>query len=75
MAINAEEVLKSAISDGNASKFIRGYFDYEKAILYYEGVGKTKESTKLLQRLEKIFEIVITKGNPDYLHLVSRWEC
>ncbi len=65
MAIKAEEALKSAISDGNASRFIRGYFDYEKAILYYEGVGKTKESTKLLQRLEKIFEIVITKGNPD----------
>lgn len=65
MAIDAEESMKNGISIGDPVKFIEGYYAYEKVILYYEGVGKAKESKKLLARLEKILSIVIEKGNPD----------
>ncbi len=64
-AFKAEEKLKNGISTGDPVKFIEGYYAYESVILYYEGVGKSNESRKLLTRLEKILTIVIEKGNPD----------
>ncbi|MCY3411861.1 MAG: ATP-binding protein [Candidatus Heimdallarchaeota archaeon] len=64
-AIEAEETIKAGISSGDPVKFIQGFYDYEKVILYYEGVGKSNESRKLLTRLEKILNIVVEKGNPD----------
>lgn len=65
LAIKAEEKLRQGISQGSASDFIQGYYDYEKVILYYEGAGKQKESRKLLARLEKILSIVVERGDPD----------
>ncbi|MHA2249123.1 MAG: helicase HerA domain-containing protein [Candidatus Kariarchaeaceae archaeon] len=64
-ALEAEEILRNGISQGNASDFIKGYVEYERAILYYEGVGKVKESRKLLTRLEKILGVVIDRGDPE----------
>lgn len=61
----AEEMLRNGISQGNASDFINGYSEYEQAILLYEGVGKVKESRKLLSRLEKILGVVIDRGDPE----------
>ncbi len=63
--LRAEETLRRGISEGNPSEFVKGYYEYEKAILYYEGVGKVKESRKLLNRLEKILEIVVERGDPE----------
>ncbi len=65
LAITAEETLKNAINQGSVTDYIKGYYDYEKAILYYEGVGKSKEALKLLERLETILQIVIDNGQPD----------
>ncbi len=64
-AIEAEETLKKGISTGDPMLFIKGYMEYEQVILYFEGVGKAKESRKLLARLEKILGIIIDRGNPD----------
>jgi hypothetical protein len=64
-AMKAEELLRNGISQGNATEFIQGYLEYEKAILYFEGVGKIKESRKLLTRLEKILGVVIERGDPE----------
>ncbi len=63
LARNAEEILKQAISAGDPADFIKGYNLYEKAILYFEGVGKTKEANILLGRLEKILQVVIDRGD------------
>ncbi|RMG38675.1 MAG: DUF87 domain-containing protein [Methanobacteriota archaeon] len=65
LAREAEEVLKQAISTGDPAEFIKGYNLYEKAILYFEGVGKTKEANILLERLEKILQVVIDRGDLD----------
>jgi hypothetical protein len=64
-ALEAEEKLRNGISQGNATDFISGFIEYERAILYYEGVGKVKESRKLLSRLEKILGVVIDRGDPE----------
>lgn len=64
-AMKAEELLRNGISQGNATEFIQGYLEYEKAILFFEGVGKVKESRKLLTRLEKILSVVIDRGDPE----------
>ncbi len=62
-AKDAEETLKQAISSGSTTDYLSGYREYEKAILYFEGVGKKKESHLLLSRLEKILQVVIERGN------------
>ena len=53
-AIAAEELLKGAIRDGRAVNFLKGYYEYEQAILYYEGVGKSKEAMNLALGLERL---------------------
>ncbi|MDH5402556.1 MAG: DUF87 domain-containing protein [Candidatus Heimdallarchaeota archaeon] len=65
LAIEAEEKLRTGISQGNATDFIIGFHEYEKAILHYEGVGKINESRKLLARLEKILGVVVDRGDPE----------
>ncbi len=65
LAKEAEEILKQAISSGNPSDFIKGYNLYEQTILYFESVGKSKEAHILLERLEKILQVVIERGDLD----------
>ncbi len=64
-AKEAEEILKRAIARGLPTEFIDGFVEYEKAILYFESVGKRKEALSLARRLIKIMEIVDEKGNRD----------
>lgn len=64
-AVDAEEMLKEAIANGNPANFIKGYQNYEEVILYFEGVGKEKDAKRLLGRLEKILQVVIDKGDPE----------
>jgi len=64
-AYESEEVLKKAIADGDVSNFLDGYDAYERVILHFEGVGKKKEARVLLERLQKIFDVVIQKGDPE----------
>lgn len=65
LAIQAEDQLKEAISAGNPNEFISGYEKYEKAILFFEGVGKTQDAQKLLERLHKILQVIIDQGDPE----------
>ncbi len=74
-AYEAEEKLKKAIADGDVPGFLDGYDEYERVILHFEGVGKTKESRVLLSRLQKILDVVIEKGDQEaeYYSKLGPW--